>query len=78
MCPYLEKKDTTIPCDYPTSQWDNERERKVSLFYCSKKDTYLWTPQNKIRGNEIESGEANMYMPSECEDYENRIKKYYE
>lgn len=74
-CPYLEKKETTIDYNYPSSEYENQGDRKVSLFYCSKKDSYLWTPQNKIRGNEIESGESNMYMPTQCEDYDNYFKE---
>lgn len=75
-CQHLTKRDVIIESDnYTYAETYQNRERKVSLFFCSKKDTFLWTPQNKIRGNEIESGESNMYMPEQCDIYDKESKE---
>jgi len=45
--------------------------RKVNLFYCNKKRTFLYPPKNGIKGNVYDLGdEANEPMPVECDLFE--------
>ena len=48
-CLFLTKKETLIGGYYYNG---DEWEREVSLLFCEKKQTFLYTPQNKIKGGE--------------------------
>lgn len=64
-CIHLEKKETTL---YDDSPMGGEIERKVSLFHCSKKGLFLYTPKNEHKRNWFDLGDdINEKMPTECE-----------
>lgn len=64
-CHHLEKQETIITGEYYNgSEW----ERKVNLFYCKAKKTFLYTPKNEIKGNQFDLGDdSNEKMPKSCE-----------
>ena len=66
-CSYLCRKETEICGNYYNGEdWN----RKVVLFYCSKKECFLYTPQNQIKENWFDLGDCeNLPMPKKCEDY---------
>ena len=68
-CNFLSKKTTTIHHDSPMG---GDIEEKVTLFYCKKKEAYLYTPQNDIRRNWKDTGEESISMPIECTDFKER------
>lgn len=66
-CVHLIKKCTSVPCDY-VDEHGEECERNLDLLYCSKKQTFLYTPKNEIKGNVFDLGEkGNEPMPKECD-----------
>lgn len=67
-CHSLVKKKATYYRDNPTG---GDIETKVLLFYCTKHKLFLWTPQNTIKANMIDTGESEA-MPINCDDYEGR------
>lgn len=63
-CKYISKKEAK---SYNYFQF-GIIEREVELLFCDKKDVYLYTPKNQIKGNQFDLGDfENNPMPKECE-----------
>ena len=66
-CKYLCKKTIEVYIDHYDG---SQTERQVDLFFCNKKDVFLYTPKNQIKGNYFDLGDhINEPMPKECEMY---------
>jgi len=66
-CEFLEKKQTKILSEYC---FGSDCERAVDLFFCKSKKTFLYTPQNEVKGNRFElSDDENNPMPKECSEF---------
>jgi hypothetical protein len=67
-CEFLEKKEKLL---YETHHYDgSEYTKKLDLLHCKKKNIFLYTPKNEIKGNMyILEDDENLPMPKECEDY---------
>lgn len=72
-CNFLTKKEANI-----THYHYDEIEsiQKVNDFYCSKKDVFLYTPKNEIKGNRHDLDEGNEPMPKECDLYDDNIETF--
>lgn len=47
--------------------------RKISLFFCSKKETFLLPPISEHKGNFIDTNDIeNNPMPKECKDFKQK------
>ena len=68
-CVHLSKKDVVF------YEYCGDIEHKVNLscLYCEKKEVFLHTPQNEIKGNALELGEGNLPMPKECDLKKQRL-----
>jgi hypothetical protein len=73
-CSFLCKKEAEIYGDYTDgSEW----KRTINLLFCNKKEIYLHTPQNEIKGNDFELGYTeNNPMPKKCDLYSNDYSDY--
>lgn len=61
-CTHLVQRNTAI--------YGIESERYANLFYCEKKQCFLYTPQNEIKGNQFDLGhDLNEPMPKNCDDF---------
>jgi hypothetical protein len=66
---FLEKKNESVTIEYT---YGGEETREVDIFHCSKKEHFLYTPQNEHKGNYFETETAeNKPMPKSCEIFEN-------
>lgn len=61
-CVHLGKKETLQYYD----TYRGEQTRKIDVFYCDKKEVYLFPPSVAHKGNQIEI-ENNEQMPTVCE-----------
>lgn len=67
-CIHLDKNTTKIYGEYYNGE---EWSRQVDLLCCNKKDVFLYTPKNQIKGNQFDLGdEVNEPMPIKCEIFE--------
>lgn len=68
-CQHLGKKKIQICEEY----YGQENFRNVDIFYCNKKQCFLYAPQNEIKGNVFDlSDEINNAMPKECENFKRK------
>lgn len=68
-CIHLKKKKTEVYSGYDHYGSGEPATHEVEAFYCSKKEHYLYTPQNEIKGNAFEIAwdeDVNEPMPKEC------------
>jgi len=66
-CQFLSKKDVEMECD----EGYGEYLRTVTLFFCEKREEYVYTPQNEMKGNAFAFDEPNEPMPKQCDDRDN-------
>ena len=68
-CVHLSKKDVVV------YEYCGDIEHKVNLscLHCDKKEVFLHTPQNEIKGNALELGGDNLPMPKECDLKKTRL-----
>ena len=67
-CGHLTKRELTIEHGHmdPFGNWT---EREVNLLFCQKLNVLIHTPQNVVRGNQIECSEyGSAEMPKECSE----------
>lgn len=72
-CFNLEKKETLIYAGFDDYYTDEPVNVKREFFFCNKKQIFLYTPQNEIKGNfnhtDTEGGTFKNYpMPTKCND----------
>ena len=73
-CSFLRKKEAEIYVDYPKCP---DGKIKLNLLFCNKKEIYLHTPQNEIKGNNFDLGYTeNNPMPKKCDFYSNDYSDY--
>jgi hypothetical protein len=66
-CPHLTKKDAATTHYFYDG---DEYERKLKVFYCDKKEMFLYPPQSEIRKNALDLPEGNDPMPKQCEIFD--------
>lgn len=59
------------------SYYGEENAINRTLLYCNKRDVFLYTPQNEIKGNQYDLGDdMNERMPKICLQFEKRDLGY--
>lgn len=66
-CRYLSKHEITLYFDNPLG---GELTRDVNCFFCEKKQTFLYPPIVKSKGNMFDFGDyENIEMPKSCNKF---------
>lgn len=72
-CLNLTKATTTSTSIFSPKDSKNDIDKtefEVTLFFCKAKNTFLYSPQNEIKGNYFIIKESNIPMPRECDSHE--------
>jgi hypothetical protein len=76
-CGFLTKNEALIYSGYDDIN-GNPVNKNVQFFYCSKKQKFLYTPKNEIKGNQFHTDEngddfENISMPKDCDLFKNEL-----
>jgi len=64
-CPYLTKKDATVYFD----NYRGEEEATVAVFYCEKRDCYLYPPKVEHKNNAYDIDNNEPMPKNDCKVY---------